>query len=325
MAVTGSGDADPDGNANMGQLSRQSSVLSDLDESQSMLDIVHSSTQVSDVPAASAPRPTANGAGDDNDEEGAPAMDVDKLEAHATTSNTVGTREAQSAAPAPHPASYAARVAARQAALKERVAFSQPGLDGSKPVKHSFVPLYSIPQTGVQVNAMALPPCASHLYTAGSDGFIRRYAVFPSLQPIAGKALQPILRGYWENPSIAALEALSLGDVSKARFGPASVATAAGNTVPVHSLAVSSSELYALAGSAEGVINLFGVRLDEGQVRASLGLSHASAQGKAHTRGKPVSALELHEQDATLLSGGWDAQILVSGLCYATLHNRAEY
>lgn len=119
-----------------------------------------------------------------------------------------------------------------------------------------------------------------------------------------------MLRGYWENLSITAIQARGLlwnstmqEDPSRIRFGPAGIA--GGTTIPVHSLAVQRDEMYCLAGSAEGVINLYSVRLDEGQCRACLGIT-----GKAHKRNSPVSALALSEKDATLLSGAWDKQIL---------------
>ena len=199
------------------------------------------------------------------------------------------------------PNSYSARVARRLSLLKSSVSETS-----QLHTSYTFQPILGIPQSTVNTHAVALPPCASHLYTSGSDGFIRRYAWYPVLRM---RNRQPVLKSYWENPTIAALEVVPPSDVSKARFGPAGVSTLAGNTAPVHSLAVQRDEMYCLAGSAEGVVNLFSTRIDEGQCRASLGLDKSG-----HIRGKPVSVLALNETDSTLLSGGWDSKLLVSPL-----------
>lgn len=210
-----------------------------------------------------------------------------------------------SKASAPTTNNYKARVQARHDLLRANV----PVYD--TPQKYTFNSIYSIPQNTVQTNAIALPPCSSHLYTGGTDGYIRRYAWYASLRNYPSER-HPILRGYWENLSITAIQARGLlwninmqTDPSRIRFGPAGIS--GGTTIPVHSLAVQRDEMYCLAGSAEGVINLYSVRLDEGQLRACLGIT-----GKAHKRNSPVSALALSERDASLLSGGWDKQILVS-------------
>lgn len=203
------------------------------------------------------------------------------------------------------PNSYKARVQARQ----DQMRASMPTYNSAQ--KYAFSSVYNIPQNTVQTNAIALPPCSSHLFTGGSDGYIRRYAWYASLRNHPSER-HPVLRGYWENLSITAIQARGLlwnasmqDDPSRVRFGPAGIS--GGTTVPVHSLAVQRDEMYCLAGSAEGVINLYSVRLDEGQCRACLGIV-----GKGHKRNSPVSALGLSEKDGTLISGGWDKQILVS-------------
>lgn len=202
------------------------------------------------------------------------------------------------------PNTYQARVQARQDQLRA----SMPSYESAQ--KYTFNSVYSIPQNTVQTHTIALPPCSSHLFTGGSDGYIRRYAWYASLRNTPSERY-PVLRGYWENLSITAIQARGLlwnmsmqEDPSRIRFGPAGIS--GGTTVPAHSLAVQRDEMYCLAGSAEGVINLYSVRLDEGQCRACLGIT-----GKAHKRNTPVSALALSERDATLISGGWDKQILV--------------
>jgi transcriptional activator SPT8 len=199
---------------------------------------------------------------------------------------------------------YKSRVQARHDAIRT----SMPSYSSAQ--KYTFNSVYSIPQNSVQTHAIASPPCSSHLFTGGSDGYVRRYAWYASLRDYPSER-HPVLRGYWENLSITAIQARGLlwnlsmqEDPSRIRFGPAGIA--GGTTVPVHSLAVQRDEMYCLAGSAEGVINLYSVRLDEGQCRACLGIT-----GKGHKRNSPISALALSERDATLLSGSWDKRILV--------------
>ena len=255
-------------------LSRNSSVLSDLEDSQISM---HNNP--------------------DNATTEASQMDVDQKATQEVTASQNTEDTAMHLEVQDDPNSYSSRVAARLALLKSSVSTATPH------DRYTFQPVLSIPQSTVHTHAIALPPCASHLYTSGSDGFIRRYAWFPTLRM---KVRQPVLKSYWENPTIAALEVVSPNDVSKARFGPANVSTLAGNTAAVHSLAVQRDELYCLAGSAEGVVNLFSTRIDEGQCRASLGLDK-----NGHARGKPVSVLALNEADSTLLSGGCDNKLLV--------------
>lgn len=211
---------------------------------------------------------------------------------------------------------YKSRVQARHDALRS----SMPSYTSAQ--KYKFSSVYNIPQNTVQTHAIASTPCSSHLFTGGSDGYVRRYAWYASLRNHPSER-HPVLRGYWENLSITAIQARGLlwnlsmqEDPSRIRFGPAGIA--GGTTVPVHSLAVQRDEMYCLAGSAEGVINLYSVRLDEGQCRACLGIT-----GKGHKRNAPISALALSESDATLLSGSWDKQILVRCFnAYSSTHRK---
>ena len=211
---------------------------------------------------------------------------------------------------------YVSRVSARAAFLQPSPSYrtlpeSSTSASSSYSSSYTFSPLFSIPQSGIQTNALALPPCSSHLLTGGSDGYIRRYSWYQSIRRKGASDCSAILKGYWENPSISSMEALAIGDVTKARFGPSSITGTVAAAVAVHSLIVQKEELFCLAGSAEGVVNLFGVRIDEGQVRASLGMN-----SKGHKKGKPISALTFTDDERSVLSGGWDAQVLVSCLTF---------
>lgn len=279
-------------------LSRNSSLLSELDEPQSQSQS-QSQSQLQPHPN------TARDAVHVQDSMMELDNDDDDEGARLASNNPQDTDSAMTTLD-DDPRSYSSRVAARIALLKNSVSSSSSSstLSTLSPKSYSFQPILSIPQSTVNVHALALPPCASHLYTSGSDGFIRRYAWYPTLRSQSRQL--PVLKSYWENPTIAALEVVSPSDVSKARFGPAGVSSLSGNTAPVHALAVHSQEMYTLAGSAEGVVNLFSTRIDEGQCRASLGLDKSG-----HARGQPVSVLALNEADSTLLSGGWDCRLLV--------------
>lgn len=305
-------------------MSAASSQLTDMKESQSQQDDQSKSTSNGahshdfaqagmDLDADNAN--TAAGHVDDNKSEAGTTASGDAQTAASTLdeSSTLDSidegipmqEERTNAGGAPgRPNTYQARVQARQDQLRA----TMPSYGSAQ--RYSFNSVYSIPQNTVQTHTIALPPCSSHLFTGGSDGYIRRYAWYASLRNTPSER-HPVLRGYWENLSITAIQARGLlwnmsmqEDPSRIRFGPAGIS--GGTTVPVHSLAVQRDEMYCLAGSAEGVINLYSVRLDEGQCRACLGIT-----GKAHKRNTPVSALALSERDATLVSGGWDKQILV--------------
>lgn len=243
---------------------------------------------------------------DSKSDAGTTASDLDEVSTaeSATEGLAMHDTSIETVPEAESPNSYKSRVEARHSILQA----ARPSYTSAQ--KYSFNPVYNIPQNTVQTNALSIPPCSSHLFTGGSDGYIRRYGWYASLRNLPSERY-PVLQGYWENLSITAIQARGLlwnatmqEDPSRIRFGPAGVS--GGTTVPVHSLVVQKDEMYCLAGSAEGVINLYSVRLDEGQCRACLGIT-----GKGHKRNTPVSALALSEGDSTLLSGGWDSQILV--------------
>lgn len=108
------------------------------------------------------------------------------------------------------------------------------------------------------VYALSLPAFGHHLFTGGSDGFIRRYNLHDSLNGIdsprnlimkqAGLS-SGVLVGYWENSEAA----IDTEEAPGPKFGPRSVSNSttggkAGGS-PVHSLAVQSQELWGLSGT----------------------------------------------------------------------------
>jgi len=239
-------------------------------------------------------------------------------------------------------AAYLEAVAARQARFRP----SRAALSSS--AAYSFEPAFSIPLAQVHTHAFAAPPCASHLYTGGSDGFVRRYALHSTLngtpaapnltskpggheRPPGTDLRQPVLSGYWENeepgdwaddlapppPSSSSLEPghAQAQAQGKVRWGPKSAAL--GPQSAVYSLAVQRDELWGLSGTARGSINLWTVRHDEGQVRhvfrpaVADSAASSSSSPAGHSPKAAVSVLSLDSAETTFLSGAWDGRILV--------------
>ncbi|GAA5895414.1 hypothetical protein JCM8208_006003 [Rhodotorula glutinis] len=235
-------------------------------------------------------------------------------------------------------AAYLEAVQARQARFRPSRAALSPS------ATYSFEPAFSIPLAQVHTHAFAAPPCASHLYTGGSDGFVRRYALHSTLngtpaapnltskpggheRPPGTDLRQPVLSGYWENeepgdwaddlappPASSSLEPgqAHAHAQGKVRWGPKSAAL--GPQSAVYSLAVQRDELWGLSGTARGSINLWTVRHDEGQVRhvfrPDANANSTSSSPSGHLPKAAVSVLNLDSAETTFLSGAWDGRIL---------------
>lgn len=115
--------------------------------------------------------------------------------------------------------SYLAAVAARSGALPKPTLL---------PKSYSIEPLLTIPHS-TQVNAFAAPPCFTHVYSGGADGFVRRHAMSALnsdrkgweanqginlyAKPLGGvDGRQAVLRGYWENEEPASWVADTLAN-----------------------------------------------------------------------------------------------------------------
>ena len=221
---------------------------------------------------------------------------------------------------------YASRVQARRALYRLPA-------DTTTPQSYSFEPLLTIPHA-TSVHAIAVPPCCTHIFTGGADGYIRKYSLYeslngksvkpdsnliakppynytPSSATIAVNGATPHLSGYWENTD-ADETAPASERLSRAQFGTRSIG-AEETPSAVHSLLVQDDELWGLAGSDNGCINLFSIRLDEGHVRHSF--RHSTDPSNGHAAGSPVSAMALTSDGTGFVSGGWDKRVLVSH-CY---------
>lgn len=177
--------------------------------------------------------------------------------------------------PAPSlPVSYALAVARRQALFAP----------ASSPVpvqRYAIHALCTIPHA-TPVHALALPPCASHIFTGGSDGFVRRYALHATLNGtgldsaavpnltmkggshlVPGELKSPVLVGYWENEETGAwMDQLGAGAGAAIKWGPKTTGVADGLSV-VHSLAVQREELWGLSGTAVSLLHRLASQLIE--------------------------------------------------------------
>ncbi|KAA1099511.1 Transcription factor spt8 [Puccinia graminis f. sp. tritici] len=214
----------------------------------------------------------------------------------------------------------------RQQILQRYQNVSQPRKFQRAPI---IDPLVFIPH-GCPVHALAIPPCGSHLFSGGQDGFVRRIAIHES---VTGSALENLtmkqgghvpliekdtdkttifLTGYWENE-----DHKSLLDPSQPtpplKWGPKSVGNAT-QVSPVYSLAIHNEELWGLSGTESGNINLFTIRHDEGHIRHVFKAANppsvvpltSSSDVRGHKPGSVISSLALNSDQNVAFSGGWD-------------------
>ncbi|GAA6061466.1 hypothetical protein JCM10212_005669 [Sporobolomyces blumeae] len=79
---------------------------------------------------------------------------------------------------------YAARVASRHAHLAPPASTASTSTRGRRPSPVSFEPVFSIPHS-CQIHSFAAAPGSTHVYTGGSDGYIRKYALYSTLNGTA--------------------------------------------------------------------------------------------------------------------------------------------
>jgi hypothetical protein len=156
----------------------------------------------------------------------------------------------------------------RQQILQRYQSVSQPRKFQRAPI---IDPLVFIPH-GCPVHALAIPPCGSHLFSGGQDGFVRRIAIHES---VTGSALENLtmkqgghvplvekdtdkttifLTGYWENEDHKSLLDPSL-PTPPLKWGPKSVGNAT-QVSPVYSLAIHNEELWGLSGTEVSLLSL---------------------------------------------------------------------
>lgn len=164
---------------------------------------------------------------------------------------------------------------------------------------YDIVPYVAAPQS-TSINAFCATPCMRWIFTGGSDGYIRRFDWFGSINgrvPLTVAQRHPfvdsvtragILLSYWENEEpVVKSEHLYIPETTDDL-----------KLSPVYSLAVQNQSLWLLSGLESGGINLQSVRHDEGKIITTL-RKHTSA----------VSVLTLSSDERSLLSGSWDRNV----------------
>ncbi|KAG0128962.1 WD40-repeat-containing domain protein [Tuber indicum] len=168
-------------------------------------------------------------------------------------------------------------------------------------ITYEITPYVAAPQS-TSINAFCATPCMRWVFTGGSDGYIRRFDWFGSINgkvPLTVAQRHPfvdsvtragMLLSYWENeePIVA----------GKPQVLHVPETTDDLKLSPVYSLAVQNQSLWLLSGLESGGINLQSVRHDEGKIITTL-RKHNSA----------VSVLTLANDEKSVLSGSWDGVV----------------
>ncbi|KAJ3999144.1 WD40-repeat-containing domain protein [Lentinula boryana] len=149
----------------------------------------------------------------------------------------------------------------------------------------------------VPTNALAASHCMTHLLTGSEDGYIRDYDIFAALNSknflsapqrhhtgvVEGLMKAGQHRFWWENNLSSTFPGI---DEDR-------------TLVPVHSLAMHSDALWALAGTNFGPINLFTVRHEPGRLCHTF-VGHRDL----------VSSLSLNHDEKSLFSASWDGEAI---------------
>ena len=181
------------------------------------------------------------------------------------------------------------------AAVDKRRALFQPSAASRETHRgYAVEPVGAAPHAA-HIHAMALVQDASILLSGGSDGYVRWYDLYASLngknmltQNLRNSFVEGVTKGgvlttWWGNAEAGPANGGAAGGVRDARLAA------------VHSLACQRDGLWGVCGGETGQINLWGLRHAAGVTRHVF---------RRHTA--PVSALALSPTEDTLVSGGWD-------------------
>lgn len=233
---------------------------------------------------------------DDEDDEDDEDEGEDEEDEDAEMAEARADRGASPSALDTSPSSYMQRAIARRALLRP----TQASLAATS---YSIEPVGAAPHVA-HVHAMAISGDGSVLLSGGSDGHVRRYDVYASMnsrsmltqnvrhQFVDGVVRGGVLHSWWANEEVPLVKSSSKDNDD---FDEEDRLVS-----PVHSLALQQDALWSLTGTESGNINLCSVRHEPGQIRHIL-RKHTSA----------VSSLALTDQDTQLVSGGWDRSVHV--------------
>ncbi|WFD31245.1 Transcription factor spt8 [Malassezia sp. CBS 17886] len=159
---------------------------------------------------------------------------------------------------------------------------------------YSIDPVGAAPH-GTSINAMTLSRDGDILLSGGSDGYVRWYDLYATMNGksmltqnlrntfVDGVTKGGVLTSWWGNMH------MSLDDTVSDRERPLS---------PVHSLVCQRDGLWGMCGGQDGNVSLWGLRQCAGATRHVF-RKHTSA----------VSALALAPSETELVSGGWDRAV----------------
>lgn len=193
------------------------------------------------------------------------------------------------------PLSYISRADARRTLLKPHRSLTTANA-------YNVTPTATCPHAA-HVHSMAMSGDGSILLTGGSDGYVRKYDVYATMNGknmltqaaksayVDSVTKAGVMQRYWPNEEISSIKPETNTDDD----------TPQRKVSAVHSLAIQQDALWSLAGTQSGNINLTTVRHDPGTTH------HVLRRHKG-----PVSAMALTNRDSELVSGGWDEAVHVS-------------
>ncbi|KAK2074467.1 hypothetical protein P8C59_008674 [Phyllachora maydis] len=160
---------------------------------------------------------------------------------------------------------------------------------------YDVIPTIAAPQS-TSINAISITPDMRYFMTGGSDGYIRKY---DGIGSVNGKQLLTVAQ---RHPFVDSVVKAGILMSYWGNEEPSAPTTRAEDKVlsPVYSLAVHSDALWLLSGLESGCISLQSVRHDEGK------RIHVLKDGHTNT----VSVLQLAPDEHSVLSGGWDKNML---------------
>lgn len=177
-------------------------------------------------------------------------------------------------------------------------------------------PLAVCPTSGAHSNALALSGDGAVMLSAGSDGYLRRYDVYGTIngrslltvslrhQYTEGFYKAGVLAAYYPNEEVGGDAPSPRKGKGKRRASESEEDVPQGKmpAAPVHSVVCHSQALWALAGSETGSINLI-------PLRHAIGGRSSVVHALRRHRGA-VSVLSLTPGERGVISGGWDHLVL---------------
>ncbi|TKY89085.1 hypothetical protein EX895_001616 [Sporisorium graminicola] len=251
---------------------------------------------------------------DDNDD-GDDDMDDDDGDADADDDDDQDDAEDDDDASVAASGRHGNRPSAQDSALSEatylrkvqerRALFRPPPACISTTLGYHIEPMAAAPHSS-QIHALALSLDGQTLLTGGSDGYVRKYDVYATMNGktmltqnvrhgfVEGITRGGTLTGFWPHEEHFPTNGVASSS-SSSTLNPPMGPDKDRLIGAVHSLAIQQDALWGLSGSESGNIHLYGVRHEPGVTR------HVFRKHKG-----AVSALALTQDETSMISGGWD-------------------